>query len=60
MLNSFIPHIYDAVGVSSMKIIDWMEVPVLFTSLLFIHPCMKVRSAWMAGSFRLSRVLMHL
>ena len=60
MLNSFIPYIYDAGGVSSMKILDGMEVLVLFTSLLFIHPFMKVRSAWMAGSFRLSRFFMHL
>ena len=47
-------------GVDSMKTLDGMKVTVSFTSLLVMQPCRKVRSAWMDGLARLSRVLMHL
>ena len=60
MLNLFIPHVRAAVGVDSMEMLDGMEVPVSFTSLLVMQPRRKVRIAWMAGLARFSRLLMCL
>ena len=60
MLNLFRPHVRDAGGIDSMKMLDGMKVPMSFISLLVIQTCRKVRSAWMAGLARLSRILMHL
>ena len=55
-----LPHVRASDGVASMNTLDEMKVPVSFNSFLFIHPRRKVMSAWMAGSLRLSRVLMQL
>ena len=60
MLNLFIPHVRASGGFESMKIMDGMKFPVLFTSMLVMQPRRKMRSAWLAGSERLSRVLMRL
>ena len=43
-----------------MNKINGMKVPVLFTSLLVIHPHRKVRSACIDGSLTFSRVFMSL
>ena len=58
MLNFFIPHVQAAGEVESMKILDWMNDPVSFTSLVVMQPRRKVKSDWMAGSARLSRLFM--
>ena len=60
MLNLFRPHVRSAGGVDFIKMVYRMKVPMSFTSLLVLKPHRKVRSAWMAGSARLSRVLMRL
>ena len=60
MLNLFRPQMRAAGGVDSMKTLDGMNFPVPFTSLMVMKPRRKVRSAWMAGLERLSRVLMRL
>ena len=59
VLNFFIPHVYSVGGLESMKTLDGMKVPVLFTGILVIHPRRKVRNSWMAGLLRLSRFLMR-
>ena len=46
--------------VYSINTLDGMKVPTSFTSLLVMQLRRKVRGAWMAGSERLSRVLMRL
>ena len=60
MLNLFIPHVRAAGGFDSTKTLDGTKVPVSFISMLVMQPHRKVRSAWMAGLERLSRVLMRL
>ena len=57
LLNFFRPYMCASGGVSSMKTLDGMKVPVAFTILLIIHPRRKASSAWMSGSLRLSRLL---
>ena len=60
MLNFFSPHVRSAGGVEPMNTLYRMNVLVSFTSLLVIQPRRKVRSAWIAGSERLYRILMRL
>ena len=60
MLNLFRPHVRAAGVVYSINTLDGMKVPTSFTSLLVMQLRRKVRGAWMAGSERLSRVLMRL
>ena len=60
MLNSFRPHLWASGGVEYMKTLDSMKVTISFTSLLFMQPNRKVRSAWTAGSESFSRFLMCL
>ena len=60
MFNFFRPHVRDAGGIESMQTLGRMEVCVSFRSLLIIQPRRKVRSDWMAGLERLSKVLMRL
>ena len=60
MLNLFGHQVRAAGGVDSMKTLDGMKVPVSFTSLVFMQPRRKVRSAWMTGLERFFRVSMRL
>ena len=60
VLNLYRPHVRDLGGLASMKTLDGMKVTVPFTIRMVIQPHMKVRSSWMAGFFRLYRVLMCL
>ena len=60
VLNALSPHLHASVGVASIKTLVGMKFPMSFKSLLVMQPSRKVRSSWMAGLARFSRVFIHL